>query len=278
LTIWKHFPADNVIEIGVTRFDRQNRIGQGSVGQVVIELETNNPSLQALELTFDVSNNVLVTNNNTIIPIGNTSASFTLNGEITPILCDAPTNLQETGLTCTDVTLRWDAMPDAQAYQLRGRKAGRPLKVFPQTQNTSRTFTGGLQSNKTYEWGVRTKCNGVWTAYTPFNSFSTPTCKNSTYDPTQDPFLNQNENFLSQIKLYPNPAKNDLYIQFSSFENENINIKVVDILGKTVLIKDVKTEKGENSLLLNIKDLRSGTYFLQIENSFEQTVEKFLVL
>ena len=170
-------------------------------------------------------------------------------------------------------------MPDAQAYQLRGRKAGRPLKVFPQTQKTFRTFTGGLQTNKTYEWGVRTKCNGVWTAYTPFNSFSTPTCKNSTYEPTKDPFFTTETNsFLNEVNIYPNPTKNILYVQFNSFIAEKVKLKITDILDRTILMQDFEIESGHNTIKLDIKALQKGTYFLEIENSFERSVEKFLVL
>ena len=87
----------------------------------------------------------------------------------------------------------------------------------------------------------------------------------------------ENEHIFSQINLYPNPAKDNLNINFTSFSAENINIKVIDILGKTILIKDFETQQGENNFTLNVKDLPSGTYFLEIENGFENTVQKFMI-
>jgi len=131
-----------------------------------------------------------------------------------------------------------------------------------------------LQTNTTYEWSVHTKCDGVWTDYAPLQSFTTPTCKNSTYKPANDPFFtNQTHSFFSQINLYPNPAKNNLNISFTSFSKEIINVKVIDILGKTVLAEKIESLQGENNFMLNVKDLQKGSYFLQID----ENVQKFII-
>ena len=189
-------------------------------------------------------------------------------------ICGPPSNLHETDLTCSTVTLNWNAVGIADAYQLAGRKAGGQIKVFEETDLTFRSFNGGLQPNTTYDWSVRTKCDGVWTGYASVKSFTTPTCKNSTYDETKDPFfVNENEGFLSEINLYPNPAKNNLNINFMSFSEKNTNVKVIDILGKTVLVEQIEVLQGENNFDLNVEDLQSGTYFVQIN----EAVQKFMV-
>ena len=273
-TIWRYFPETNQIEIAVTRIDRKNQVGQGKIGYVELALNTETANLNELTVDFDVHGIQLMMSNATAIPVGNSNASFTFNNDITGNLCGTPTNLNESDLTCDAVTLTWDAMPDAEAYQLAGRKAGGQVKVFPEIQNNFRTFNGGLQTNTTYEWSVHTKCDGVWTDYAPLQSFTTPTCKNSTYKPANDPFFtNQTHSFFSQINLYPNPAKNNLNISFTSFSKEIINVKVIDILGKTVLAEKIESLQGENNFMLNVKDLQKGSYFLQID----ENVQKFII-
>ncbi|MGB1207215.1 MAG: T9SS type A sorting domain-containing protein [Chitinophagales bacterium] len=192
--------------------------------------------------------------------------------------CDIPTELWVTDLSCSAVTLHWTTMPNAEAYQLAGRKQGGIAKVFPETQNTFRAFDNGLQTNTTYEWSVRTKCNGSWSDWhTPIATFITPICKNSNYDSTQDPFVNETDDFFHEINLYPNPTKNELHINFTSFATENMQLNVTDILGKTVLKQDIETKQGENKFTLEVEHLKTGTYFLIIKNEAQQNVEKFTI-
>ncbi len=271
LTVWKHFPENNTIEVALTRFDRQNKIGQGSIGQVILEMDLGNSN--TVNLDFDISHSTLVMSNRNIIPVNQAAETFSFTQEESNV-CLTPTNLQETDITCSDVTLSWEGLPNADVYRLRGRKVGRAFKVFPDMTNNFRTFTDGLKPNTTYEWHVRMKCGDTWTDYAPLQSFTTPTCKNSTYDETKDPFLvNENEGFLSEINLYPNPAKNNLNINFMSFSEKNTSVKVIDILGKTILVEQIEVLQGENNFDLNVEDLQSGTYFVQIN----EAVQKFMV-
>ncbi|MGB1207214.1 MAG: T9SS type A sorting domain-containing protein [Chitinophagales bacterium] len=199
------------------------------------------------------------------------------NPDIIVATCGVPTNLNKTNLSCNSVTLNWDAMPDAEAYILAGRKLDGAVKVFPETQNTFRTFTSGLQTNTTYQWSVKTKCDGVWTVYADIADFTTPSCKNSDYNIANDPFVSETENYFVDINLYPNPAKDELHITFTSFETENIQLSITDILGKTVLQQDFESKQGENNILLQLDKLQTGYYFLTIDNGTQQSIEKFMV-
>ena len=274
LTIWKHLPEQNKIELGLTRINHQNALGQGKVGEVIVEIDIEVVTFDEIALDFTTSNIDMVLSNNTFVPVNENTATFNFTNDA----CNTPTNLHETDLTCNSVTLNWSAVSNAEAYILAGRKASGDIKVFPEIQNNFRTFNGGLQTNTTYQWSVKAKCNGIWTDYAPITSFITPSCKNSNYDASKDPFLNETTVFFSQINLYPNPAKNNLNISFTSFEEENISIKVVDILGKTVLTKEIEVLQGENNFNLNIETLQKGIYFLEIGNSLQRDTQEFLVM
>jgi len=50
-------------------------------------------------------------------------------------------------------------------------------------------------------------------------------------------------------------------------------VKVIDILGKTVLAEKIESLQGENNFMLNVKDLQKGSYFLQID----ENVQKFII-
>jgi hypothetical protein len=69
--------------------------------------------------------------------------------------------------------------------------------------------------------------------------------------------------------MYPNPA-ND-FLNFDSNSNENIDIQIFDILGKSVLrLKNVRNS-------INISELKSGIYFVEITLDTKRTTKKLIV-
>jgi hypothetical protein len=62
-------------------------------------------------------------------------------------------------------------------------------------------------------------------------------------------------------RIYPNPAKNDLYIHFSRIPDKDIRITVKDVTGRNIL----QTTHGRTKVLkLNLADQPPGIYFIQI--------------
>ncbi|MGB1205842.1 MAG: T9SS type A sorting domain-containing protein [Chitinophagales bacterium] len=183
-----------------------------------------------------------------------------------PLMTNQLTSTFGAGL---NVTLSWEAVADAQAYQLAGRKQGGTTKVFPETQNLSRTFTSGIQPNTTYQWSVRVLCDGVWTDYAldagPA-TFSTGAGKNiSGFDAFATETLT--------ATVYPNPATNVATISLNTAWDNNSNITVVDMLGKVV----AQYTNVSNELALDVTNFSNGYYFVQAENGQAVTTTKFVV-
>ena len=84
--------------------------------------------------------------------------------------------------------------------------------------------------------------------------------------------INQNKLEVRSIltSLYPNPAKDKLYINYNFVESAEI--KIIDIMGR--LLKRQKVN-GDHSVL-DISILPSGTYVLSIYNNDVQTSLKFI--
>ncbi len=71
------------------------------------------------------------------------------------------------------------------------------------------------------------------------------------------------------FKVFPNPAKDT--VQFSVNSNENLDIEIFDMLGKSVLrVNAVQNE-------VNIADLNSGLYFVQMTLGTQQATKKLVV-
>ncbi len=76
------------------------------------------------------------------------------------------------------------------------------------------------------------------------------------------------------MTTYPNPTDKLLNIVLPSNE-QKVNIKIVDMLGK-VVFEENKTIAG-NSFSIDLNELNSGMYILNISSDKEQFVEKIQV-
>lgn len=78
-----------------------------------------------------------------------------------------------------------------------------------------------------------------------------------------------NDNFLSDVKIYPNPAENNIYIKSSN--NLNIsNINITNVLGKEVFSSSLNDNK------IDISNLNSGIYILTIQSENASKNIKFI--
>ncbi|WP_407556291.1 choice-of-anchor L domain-containing protein [Winogradskyella sp. 4-2091] len=74
--------------------------------------------------------------------------------------------------------------------------------------------------------------------------------------------------------LFPNPAKGEVTIQLANSNFESGKVSVFDIQGKMIL-KDIKLQ--EQSSTLDISNLESGLYFVELTAGNAKTIEKLMV-
>ena len=73
-----------------------------------------------------------------------------------------------------------------------------------------------------------------------------------------------NELLLNTVKVYPNPAKNSLYVDLGEQLNESLtNFTIYNILGEQVVFNQATHTLGITQL--DISNLKSGLYILKIE-------------
>jgi hypothetical protein len=76
------------------------------------------------------------------------------------------------------------------------------------------------------------------------------------------------------FNIYPNPANNELNLEFQYYGNTR-EIKVLNDKGD-VLISS-QTKKGEKTSKLNTKDLKNGTYYLHLTDE-KKTIKKQIII
>jgi len=73
-----------------------------------------------------------------------------------------------------------------------------------------------------------------------------------------------NENAISAINIYPNPANNNININLSSIKQDKIVITLFDVTGKMVMNQQVN---GGTITALDVTNLSTGIYYITVQTN-----------
>gem|GEM_PF-558085 len=183
--------------------------------------------------------------------------------------CIVPAQTLVTNITSTSARLNWTAVASATKYQLRYR-AVNSSTITSVTVNTNSYLLTGLAPNTKYQWQVRTKCGQTFSPYTSLNSFKTATLLITNDEETNNTFA------ISDVNIYPNPARNFVTISFSASSQNAVSITVADMQGKMLLQKTLTTIRGTNNFTIDIKSFAKGTYILRLQNEGAIKVQRLI--
>jgi len=68
------------------------------------------------------------------------------------------------------------------------------------------------------------------------------------------------------VSLYPNPAKETLYLNIESSKAETLQLQIIGFEGRIIQTTKLIISAGSNSSTINIASLQSGAYMLRIIN------------
>ena len=66
--------------------------------------------------------------------------------------------------------------------------------------------------------------------------------------------------------VFPNPATEQITVQFVAIVEESVQLELVGIAGKLVQGQTVQAKPGENTALLSVRHLPAGVYNLLLSN------------
>lgn len=100
----------------------------------------------------------------------------------------------------------------------------------------------------------------------------------SCFDFTTEFFnINENEN-IHLVELYPNPADDFVNVVFSATSSSDVTIQVIDLNGKVLKTTPVNNVfEGNNFIQLNVSNLASGIYMVNIDAGSTKVVKKLIV-
>jgi hypothetical protein len=86
--------------------------------------------------------------------------------------------------------------------------------------------------------------------------------------------VNQNS---PQMKVYPNPAKEDFTIEFDSEKEDKVSIRIFSLNGNEEKNIEVKSEKGANRIRTTTNGLVPGHYIVKVIRSGEVLTSKMII-
>lgn len=88
---------------------------------------------------------------------------------------------------------------------------------------------------------------------------------------TQRVWINKSTTSVNEIafennsfKTYPNPAVNELFFEYNVTTTENVKVRVLDEVGRTLMTKEYDNVSGVQKFDLNIAHLPAGSYILHL--------------
>ncbi len=79
------------------------------------------------------------------------------------------------------------------------------------------------------------------------------------------------------VNVYPNPATSYVNVEVATDEAQQFNVKVVDMMGKTVYTDLFGHNGGTEVYQVPVNTLAKGVYFLHLDNANGSSVQKFIV-
>ena len=92
---------------------------------------------------------------------------------------------------------------------------------------------------------------------------------------TSDVNINEN-NSLSNLRVYPNPANDMVNIHYNNDAKGDINIRVNDMIGKTVQNISLKKPGELLQTKIDITGLERGIYFIEVNDGKNKTIKKII--
>lgn len=82
---------------------------------------------------------------------------------------------------------------------------------------------------------------------------------------------------VSDVKLFPNPATDNVNISFSSENNDKVQLSVIDVSGRILQNTEATIIKGSNKIPLALNDLPTGNYTIRLSGEHTNTAVMFTV-
>lgn len=169
--------------------------------------------------------------------------------------------------------LEWDKISGTVSYQLQYDTIAdfnNPFDIIiPNSEDDAITYQldNSLKHKQNYFWRVRAINTVDTTMWSDVWTFKTKSATG----------IEDIAVLKSSLNIFPNPATFDLTLKFNTKKSININISVLDLIGKVIYAEEFNSKSGQNIKNININDFDNGTYLIKIQNGNDVITKRFVV-
>jgi chitinase len=135
--------------------------------------------------------------------------------------------------------------------------------------------TGPFTNNMVYR--IRSHANGAYD-FVYIDNVQIRGCVSPSAKLSSTKEENIEESNFSSTKIYPNPTRELVNIEYEIKTSSDIVIMIRDVAGKTIFEKNVTVEKGQQLEQINMAHLNAGLYFTSIQSGEDKVVEQLIKL
>ncbi|MEI6766553.1 MAG: T9SS type A sorting domain-containing protein [Bacteroidota bacterium] len=158
-------------------------------------------------------------------------------------------------------------------YDMKLYKGTTLLATSQNTGTTSETIIYNATSTGTYYVYVY----GYSGAYNAASCYDLKAQTSSTSFRTANGESLDEPNTPLVISMYPNPAGNNLTLEYNTEFNDNSTVNVYDMSGRLVLSNSFTSTKGLNTWNIDLSQLMNGLYMIELINSSDRIINKIMV-
>ncbi|NOX86823.1 MAG: T9SS type A sorting domain-containing protein [Chlorobi bacterium] len=157
---------------------------------------------------------------------------------------------------------------------------GSVLRIKNESNIVDSVFMGSIflmartSSSTDYSWYTGDDGYPVFTITISQDEESTDTTGSFKTTPES---VGENTNNLSNIRVYPNPANNILYVSIPSENEDDLIISLLDLTGKEIIRKNHDFSAQRNPVTLDLNNLSPGMYFLRVNDGQHSFTKKIIV-
>lgn len=168
----------------------------------------------------------------------------------------APSGLSSTAGAGGSEVLSWNPVSGSVACRVTGGPSGggaANLNVIG-FETTGTTVPGGvLSSGTTYDWFTTCACSLSPLVLTPSSAVNSFVAASPRIGETA-----------VNAKLFPNPAENNVFVNYDAAVEGEVEIRVVNVTGQVVVAKVAGTMAGMNVISVDLTDVAAGQYFVEV--------------
>jgi len=172
--------------------------------------------------------------------------------------CAVPVQLPMTGVAATSATANWTPPACVYGYTIRISKHNSNIWTSHIITPNSHFAFSGLTISTSYDWQIENDCNASGSINSGFSPTQTFT--------TLARLEGESSNTIDAFNVYPNPANDHATLVFTSGNEANYSIRLMDITGRNVLQYSINATIGENQFQLDLSQVAKGVYLVILQN------------